>query len=111
MLEKSMVRPDPYYCPNCGQALRWGGSGIERLSGDFVRGYTKAIQSIIKIFEYVNDELTYRKKRMNYKLAMKLLKTILTERENIREERDGSIRWNIQKEDFEFYQRKDDDHE
>ena len=48
---------------------------------------------------------------MNYKLAMKLLKTILTERENIREERDGSIRWNIQKEDFEFYQRKDDDHE
>lgn len=79
---------------------------IERLSGDYNRGYTKAIQDIIKIFEYVNNELTFRKKRMNYKLAMQLLKTILSERQNIRDRiGDGFIRWSIQKQDFEYFQR------
>lgn len=79
---------------------------IERLSGEYNRGYTKAIQDIIEIFEYVNNELTFRKKRMNYKLAMQLLKTILSERQNIRDRiGDGFIRWSIQKQDFEYFQR------
>lgn len=82
---------------------------IERLSGEYNRGYTKAIQDIIEIFEYVNFEIvTVRKKRMDYKTAMKLLKTILSERMNIRDRiGNGYIRWNVQKQDFEYFQRSD----
>lgn len=82
---------------------------LERLSGDYNRGYTKAIQDIIEIFEYVNFEIVnVRKKRMNYKTAMKLLKTILSERMNIRDRiGNGFIRWNVQKQDFEYFQRRD----
>lgn len=82
---------------------------LERLSGEYNRGYTKAIQDIIEIFEYVNFEIVnVRKKRMNYKTAMKLLKTILSERMNIRDRiGNGFIRWNVQKQDFEYFQRSD----
>lgn len=82
---------------------------LERLSGDYNRGYTKAIQDIIEIFKYVNFEIVnVRKKRMNYKTAMKLLKTILSERMNIRDRiGNGFICWNVQKQDFEYFQRSD----
>ena len=34
-------------------------SGFDRLSGDYIRGYTKAIKDIIEVFDYVNDDLYY----------------------------------------------------
>ena len=78
----------------------------DRLSCDYVSGYTQAIVDIINIFEYVNNEMNMRKMRMNYKLVMKLLKTIFNERGNIRDRiGDGFIRWNLQRKDFEYYQR------
>lgn len=38
---------------------------IEKLSGDFIRGYTKAIQDVSEVFEYVGDDLKYHKKRLH----------------------------------------------
>ena len=60
---------------------------IEKLSGDFIRGYTKAIQDISEVFDYVNNDLKCHKKRLNDKLAKELLKCILENRENIREDK------------------------
>lgn len=76
---------------------------FERLSGDYNRGYTKAIQDIISIFEYVQYDLDSHKRRMNYKLSIDLLNTILENRESIRESRKGFIRWNSGKSSFEYF--------
>lgn len=46
------------------------------------------------------------KKRLNAKLAGELLQTILKERENVREDADGFIRYNGQKKGFEFFHGK-----
>ena len=80
---------------------------IERLSGDFIRGYTKAIQDVQKVFEYINYDLKSHKKRMNDKLAKELLQCILENRENIREDFDGFIRWNCVENKFEWYKRSE----
>lgn len=74
---------------------------IEKLSGDFIRGYTKAIQDISEVFDYVNNDLKCHKKRLNDKLAKELLKCILENRENIREDKNGFIRWNCVTNKFE----------
>lgn len=37
---------------------------FEKLSGDFIRGYTKALQDISEVFEYVNNDLKHHKKRL-----------------------------------------------
>ena len=80
---------------------------FERLSGDYNRGYTQAIQDIAEIFEYIDSALLYHHKRLNMKLARKLLKTILIHREKIRDRWNGFIRWNAQTEDFEYYSKGD----
>lgn len=76
---------------------------MDRLSGDFNRGYTKAIQDITEVFTYVQDDLLYHKKRLNFKLAIEILKLCLHNRESIRENRSGFIRWNTQKQGLEFF--------
>lgn len=76
---------------------------IERLSGDYNRGYTKAIQDIIEIVDYIQADLNYHKKRFSAKLAQELLKSVLENREPIREQREGFIRWNTKKNDFEYF--------
>ena len=76
---------------------------MERLSGDYIRGYTKAIQDITEIFEYIQEDLNHHKKRFSGKIALDLLKVILENREAIRERRKGFIRWNGQKEGFEYF--------
>lgn len=67
-------------------------SGFERLSGDFNRGYTKAIQDVIKTFNCVNHDLQVNHMRMNYAWAEKILKCCLENREKLRENRNGFIR-------------------
>lgn len=77
---------------------------FERLSGDFNRGYTKAIQDIQEVFEYIEEDLRYHHKKMTGKLAKDLLKCCLDNRERLRESMNGFIRWNHKKECFEFYE-------
>ena len=80
---------------------------IEKLSGDYIRGYTKAIMDMSEIFDYVNNDLKHHKKRFNDKLAKELLQCVLTNREKIREDRDGFIRWNCIENKFEWFKRSE----
>lgn len=77
---------------------------VERLSGEYNRGYTKAIMDMQEVFDYVNDDLVGHKKRMNYKLAKELLGCCLTNRERLRESMNGFIRWNGKDNKFEFFE-------
>ena len=79
---------------------------MERLSGDFIRGYTKAIQDIIEVFEYIEDDLKFHKKRFTNKIALQLLGAILENRECLRENCDGFIRFNHSKNCFEWFSEK-----
>lgn len=76
---------------------------MEKLSGEYIRGYTKAIKDIEDVFVYVQEDLTRNKKRFNYKLIIRLLELFLQYRENFRENGDGFIRWNRKKDNLEFY--------
>lgn len=80
---------------------------IERLSGDFIRGYTKAIRDISGVFEYFSDDLRHHKKRLNDKLAKELLRCVLENRANIREDIDGFFRWNCTTNKIEWFKRSD----
>ena len=76
---------------------------FERLSGEFNRGYTKAIVDIEEAFPHIIDDLTHHHKRITYKLVAQFLHCCLANRESLRENVDGFIRYNKQKDDFEFY--------
>ena len=67
-------------------------SGLPRLSRDYNEGYRKAIQDIIEVFNYVNNDLKFNHIRMNYNWAEKILKCCLENRENLRENRNGFIK-------------------
>lgn len=82
---------------------------IERLSGEYNRGYTQAIQDITEVFEYIQPDLKYHHKNLNGKLSITLLNTILDNREKIREKRNGFIRWNCIKKEFEWFSKKKGD--
>ena len=69
-------------------------SGFPRLSGEYVRGYTKAIKDIINVFQYVNNELKDNHIKMNYDWVEKILKCCLENREKIRDDWNGFIRTN-----------------
>lgn len=77
-------------------------NSILRLSGDYIRGYTKAIQDIQSIV----DEIAFNKK-LNNKSIKELLKCVLKYRANIRERRNGFIRWNVVTKNFEWYECKE----
>jgi hypothetical protein len=82
-------------------------SGLPRLSGDFNRGYTKAIMDIEDLFNYIESDLAHHKKRLNNKLARELLTCALTNREKLRENRNGFIRWNCITKEFEWFNGKE----
>lgn len=67
-------------------------SGLPRLSGDFNKGYMKAIKDITDAFVYINEDLQHHKMRMNYKWAEKILKCCLENREKLRDDWNGFIR-------------------
>ena len=75
---------------------------FERLSGEYNRGYTKGIQDIIEVFDYIQSYLKHHKKRLTEKLAKDLLKYCLENRERLRESVNGFIRYNGKTEQFEF---------
>lgn len=64
---------------------------MERLSGEFNRGYTRAIMDIQAIFSYVQPDLLHHKKRLTPKLMGELLSCCLD-------------KWNGKSEKFEFYE-------
>lgn len=76
---------------------------IEKLSGDYIRGYTKAIQDIQEIFTYIQPDLRSHHKNLTGKLSLSLLACCLSNREKLRERREGFIRFNGQSKDFEWY--------
>ena len=87
-------------------------SGFPRLSGDYNKGYTKAIFDIMEVFKYVNDDLiTHYRSRMNYKWVEKILKCCIENREQLRDDWNGFVRveksesgrWDIVK----WYSQKD----
>ena len=65
---------------------------MDKLNGAYIRGYTKAIQDIIAVFENLNYDLMAHNMRMNYQWAQKTLKCCLENREKLREDRNGFIR-------------------
>ena len=67
-------------------------SGLPRLSGDFNKGYMKAIKDIMDAFVYINEDSQHHKMRMNYKWAEKILKCCLENREKLRDDWNGFIR-------------------
>ena len=67
-------------------------NGFEKLSGEYNRAYTEAIQDIIEVFEIVNRDLAHNNMRMNYLWVQKILKCCLENREKLREDRNGFIR-------------------
>lgn len=79
---------------------------LQRLSGEYIRGYTKAIIDIEKVLKNVQNNLVSHRKRLNFKVAMQTLKLFLENRKNFRENCDGFIRWNVQKNELEQF--KDD---
>ena len=80
---------------------------LERLSGEYNRGYTKGIQDIIEVFDYIQGDLKHHKKRLTEKLAKDLLKCCLENRERLRESVNGFIRYNGKTEQFEFYENRE----
>lgn len=65
---------------------------MDKLNGEYTRAYTKAIQDIIEVFDYMNDDLMTNNMRMNYQWAQKILKCCLENREKLREDKNGFIR-------------------
>lgn len=80
-------------------------SGLEKLSRDYNRGYTRAIQDLISIFDYIRFDLEHHHKRMNSKIAMKLLQCCLNSSSKLRDNiGNGFIRYNDDKPElFEYY--------
>lgn len=67
-------------------------SGFTRLSKDYNEGYTKAIEDLIEVFNYVNVDLACNHIRMNYTWTEKILKCCLENREKLRDDWCGFIR-------------------
>ena len=83
---------------------------MDRLSGDYNRGYTKAIQDIIEVFTYILTDLRWHHKNLNAKTSIKLLQAILKNREMLSDDWGGFIRYNG-KDDFEWFNpNRDDSH-
>jgi 5'-deoxynucleotidase YfbR-like HD superfamily hydrolase len=77
---------------------------IERLSGDFNRGYTKALMDLTEVVKYIQDDLHDHHKRLTEKMFLELLSVCLENREKLRDNWGGFIRWNNKAGEFEYYQ-------
>lgn len=76
---------------------------LERLSGDYIRGYTKAIQDVQKVFAYIQPDLKQHNKNITGRLSLALLACCLENREKLREQWKGFIRFNGQTKNFEWH--------
>ena len=75
---------------------------VQRLIPGFIRGYTQALLDVQKVFEEEIGDLKLHHKRMSDTYIRKLIKSIIDNRESVREQI-GFIRYNTKKDDFENY--------
>lgn len=79
-------------------------SGLPRLSGEYNKGYTRAIQDLIEIFNYIQPDLKHYHKNITAKTSISLLECCLKNRANLRDKiGDGFIRYNGVKQEFEYF--------
>lgn len=78
-----------------------------RLSGEYTHGYRKAIMDVMEVFSYIEPDLRHHHKGMTFKTAQKLLECILDNREKLRDNWRGFIRFNCVKNEFEWFRGKD----
>lgn len=76
---------------------------FDRLDGNAIRAYTQAIMDVTEVVGYVNDDLRLHRMRPFSPLLLRLLRCVLENRANLREQRPGFFRWNVVKKDFEFF--------
>lgn len=76
---------------------------MDYLNGDYIHGYTQAIMDIQEVFDYIELDLAHHHKKMSSKTAEQLLNVCLSNRANLREKRNGFIRWNGITNKFEWF--------
>lgn len=80
---------------------------MERLSGMYNAGYTKAILDLQDTMRYVDYDLKCHRKKWNYQLIQDVVSLFLDNRESIRENRPGFIRWNTSKCALEWFDKNE----
>ena len=81
-------------------------SGLPKLSGEYNKGYTKALMDFQKILNCIVTDLKFHHKNLTAKLTKELIQCCIDNRENLRdyENIDGFIRYNGKTGKFEYYQ-------
>lgn len=80
--------------------------GMERIQWGYSDGYRQALLDVAEALDGVFDGMAHFHKRMTQKYAAKFMKCMIDNRMNLRERRDhGFIRYNGQKDDFEYFDR------
>lgn len=79
----------------------------ERLSGDYIRGYTKAIRDVEESVVSNLLALKVQKVKWSIKIIKELFECIMEHRAKIREKKNGFVRWNVISKKFEWYECKE----
>lgn len=79
---------------------------IDKLSGDYNKGFTKGIQKVLNGFDGFCSDLKYNNKRLTEKNVKDYLKCCLANRELLRDFDDSFIRWNHIKNKCELWREK-----
>ena len=84
-------------------------TGLPVLSGEYNRGFTKAITMLINEYDGICNAVKHHNKRMTEKMTKQWLECVFENRENLREayfndRYHGFIRWNSKTQKFEWYQ-------
>ena len=85
--------------------LSFGGEIIEmdRLSSDYIQGYTNALLDIKEILNYIPGDLKAHKKPFNSKTIQELMKCCIENRRKLRDRAEGFIRYNGVTKEFEWF--------
>lgn len=75
---------------------------MTNISSEYNRGYRRALQDVMELFESSEEALKVVGKHFTYSRANSLLKFMLENREKFREQDNPSIRWNVKNDTFEF---------
>lgn len=76
---------------------------LDRLSPEYIRGYTAAIMMIRDQFNSVCQDLKRNRKRPTEAVVKDFLSVCLKERGTLRDFEDSFIRWNRNKKEFEVW--------
>jgi hypothetical protein len=77
---------------------------MERLSGEYNRGFTQGLLAVQEVLKYIQQDLAHHKKRLTPKLMDDLMQCCIKNRERLRESMNGFIRYNGKTNSFEFYE-------